>query len=451
MSKDKKDLVFISHATPEDNVFTLWLSIRLKLLGYEVWSDVTQLFGGEKWWDDIEQAVDKYTCKFILVITKTSLSKPGVQREVELALAAEEKSEISNFIIPIIIDDSGFGGQPYGLSDRNIIPFSNGWGMAFGRLVEKLSRDGVHRGSTVDDLGSSITQLINPSYELIKQEDIAVSNWLSIESIPEKLSFYRLPVKHSEWSMRFSNCPYPWFEWGGMLVSFAKAETLQKYLPQYISITSEPKLELKAALKKQPHNHVAFLRGEVFKKMNYLLSESWSRHMQSTGLHQYELSSRRQAWFFPDHEGFAGKKEFADVYGVLHKKQVVGYSPKNKVFWHYAIEAKAQYGLHPKFCLIPHVVFSEDGRNPIIDKNKMHRLRRGFCKSWWNERWRDMLLVYLSLITKSEESIKISVDDNEFLVLNSRPEMFISDVTLVGVEHDSVNEEGDKIEVIFND
>ena len=122
MGVDKKALIFISHATLEANVFTLWLSTRLKLLGYEGCSDVTQLFGGKKWWYDIEESVDLYTCKFIIVITRTSLSKPGVRREVELALEAEEKYQLPNFIIPIIIDDSCFGGQPYGLSERNIIP-----------------------------------------------------------------------------------------------------------------------------------------------------------------------------------------------------------------------------------------------------------------------------------------------------------------------------------------
>src|SRR5690554_4139481 len=117
MTEHQRSLIFISHAAPEDNVFTLWLSAQLKVLGYQVWSDVTQLLGGEKWWEDIERAVDQFTCKFILVITKTSLSKPGVQREVGLALAAEKKYSLTNFIIPVIIDDSGFGGQPYGLSE----------------------------------------------------------------------------------------------------------------------------------------------------------------------------------------------------------------------------------------------------------------------------------------------------------------------------------------------
>jgi len=450
MSKEKKDLIFISHATPEDNEFVLWISTRLKLMGYEVWSDVTKLFGGEKWWGDIEEAVDEYCCKFILVITKTSLSKPGVQREVELALAAEEKHKIHNFIIPIIIDDSEFGGQPYGISDRNIIPFSTGWGAGLGRLVERLSRDNVPKESTIGNIGSSIECLQNPTYRLATQDDIAVSNWLSIEKIPDHLHFHRLPIKASDWGTRFSICPYSWFEWSGMLVSFTDSESLQKYLPNYISITSDPKLDIDAVLKNKPRNHPTFLRGEVFKKINYLLVDSWSRHMRDIGLHRYELASGKQSWFFPDHEDFSGRKEFADVHGVLRKKQVVGFSPKNMVYWHYALEAKAQYGKFPKFCLIPHVVFTEDGKTPIEDKSKMHRLRRGFCRNWWNARWRDMFLLYLNLVSKSEETISIPVGNNVAITINSRPDMFDSDVALVGSEIELLDDEVD-VAVIENE
>lgn len=48
-----KDVVFISHANPEDNEFTHWLSLKLASLGYHVWSDVTRLHGGEDFWRDI--------------------------------------------------------------------------------------------------------------------------------------------------------------------------------------------------------------------------------------------------------------------------------------------------------------------------------------------------------------------------------------------------------------
>jgi hypothetical protein len=39
--------IFISHATPEDNDFVLWLASKLTTAGYEVWSDITQLQGGD--------------------------------------------------------------------------------------------------------------------------------------------------------------------------------------------------------------------------------------------------------------------------------------------------------------------------------------------------------------------------------------------------------------------
>lgn len=34
-----RDTLFISHATPEDNEFAIWIGSRLEMLGYKVWID----------------------------------------------------------------------------------------------------------------------------------------------------------------------------------------------------------------------------------------------------------------------------------------------------------------------------------------------------------------------------------------------------------------------------
>lgn len=47
-----KDIIFISHATPEDNEFAIWLASRLENAGYNVWIDKNELIGGEEFWDD---------------------------------------------------------------------------------------------------------------------------------------------------------------------------------------------------------------------------------------------------------------------------------------------------------------------------------------------------------------------------------------------------------------
>lgn len=431
MQGDKRDLIFISHATPEDNTFTLWLSTRLKLLGYEVWSDVTELFGGEKWWGDIEQAVDQYTIKFILIITKTSLSKPGVQRELELALAAEEKYQHRNFIIPIIIDDSPFSGQPYGLSDRNIISFNAGWAPGFAKLTERLRRDGVESGSVQSGLGGKLSDLSVQHLQVKAQEDYVLSNWLSIQYIPQYLNFYRLPMQVDQWKKTFDSCPWGWFEWGGMLATFASADDLKPHLPRHFLLSKAPNLDLHAVLKGSPRNHTGFLKSEVIKNVNYLLLNAWGSWARSKGLHKYRLASGKESWFFPGVDEHLGKKPFADIFGEQRKKQVVGYSGKNLVYWHYAVEPKAIYGNHPRFCLIPHVVFTEDGLNPLADKTKMHRLRRGFCRSWWNPRWRDLLLLYAELLSDNQLTMDIPVSPNENIVCDSRPQIFSSRYSLV--------------------
>ncbi|MDO9519298.1 MAG: toll/interleukin-1 receptor domain-containing protein [Pseudohongiella sp.] len=448
MSDDRRNLVFISHANPEDNAFTLWLSTRLKLIGYQVWSDVTQLFGGEKWWRDIEQAIDQFTVKFILVITKTSLSKPGVRREVELALSAEQKLSLGNFIIPVIIDDSEFVGQPYDLSERNIIYFTSGWGPALGKLTERLSRDCTPTGLLATDLGKKLEELNTPRLQLTKQHEWVVSNWISASLMPKHLNFYRVPIDNVMWRTQFSGVPFPWFEWSGILVSFADSGAFKSHLPLHALVVNSPKLDLDAVLSNSPRNHPGFLKAEVIKKVNYLIAEAWGLKMRAMGLKKYELSSGKVAWFFPDHENFNGFKRFADVDGVSKKKKVIGFSTKNNVFWHYAVEVKAQYGSRPKICLIPHVVFTGDGETPLSDKAKMHRLRRGFCANWWNDRWRDLLLVYLNILTGESEFLKIPVGFDQVILFTSRPEMFNSEYSLVGTTTDeSFNSADEEIDI----
>jgi hypothetical protein len=42
-----RNKIFISHAKPEDNDFTIWLASRLELLGYEVWIDKNGLVASD--------------------------------------------------------------------------------------------------------------------------------------------------------------------------------------------------------------------------------------------------------------------------------------------------------------------------------------------------------------------------------------------------------------------
>ncbi len=79
-----RDMIFVSHANPEDNEFARWLSLRLANEGYPVWCDLTKLLGGETFWDDIQKAIKERTIKFLFILSRycdalTRASGPGLQ------------------------------------------------------------------------------------------------------------------------------------------------------------------------------------------------------------------------------------------------------------------------------------------------------------------------------------------------------------------------------------
>jgi hypothetical protein len=91
-------IVFISHANPEDNDFTTWLAARLALAGYEVWSDITKLIGGEVFWKDIEDAIRLHSVKVVSVLSVSAPNKRGFMKELSVADAIEGKGKLGDFI-----------------------------------------------------------------------------------------------------------------------------------------------------------------------------------------------------------------------------------------------------------------------------------------------------------------------------------------------------------------
>src|SRR6266705_3280294 len=100
-----RNMLFLSHANPEDNEFTRWLSLQLAREGYPVWCDLTKLLRGEDFWRDAEEAIRERTSKFVFVLSKTSNRKEGPLNELRLAKNVAKSLRVKDFIIPGLIDD----------------------------------------------------------------------------------------------------------------------------------------------------------------------------------------------------------------------------------------------------------------------------------------------------------------------------------------------------------
>src|SRR5437899_11822673 len=93
-----RDTVFLSHANPEDNRFTRWLALRLVRAGYQVWSDLTGLLGGEDFWREAERTIRERAAKFVYVLSRVSNAKPGPLKELHVAEAGARREGLRDFI-----------------------------------------------------------------------------------------------------------------------------------------------------------------------------------------------------------------------------------------------------------------------------------------------------------------------------------------------------------------
>jgi len=97
----ERQALFISHASPEDNAFTIWLGAKLAAAGYEVWADVLRLTGGDDWQRKLEDALRNRACKVLLVANQKSVEKQGVRNEIQIASDVAKKIGDTRFIIPL--------------------------------------------------------------------------------------------------------------------------------------------------------------------------------------------------------------------------------------------------------------------------------------------------------------------------------------------------------------
>ena len=79
----------------------------------------------------------------------------------------------------------------------------------------------------------------------------------------------------------------------------------------------------------------------------------------------------------------------------------------------------------------------------------MHRARRGQCKSWWNDDWRDRLLATMAFLSDGEAALLLPLGTSVSGEMSARPVQFVSPVTLNEQARDPVEfEEGSEDEEV---
>lgn len=405
---NEKDLVFISHAAPENNDFATWLSTRLTALGYRVWVELRQLEAGDRFWPEIEAAIRRRTARFVTVVSKPATNKFGYRRELSMADAVERGS-VPGFLIPVRLDGIEHFDVPAEVHDKHLLDFSNGWHHGLASLVQRLEKDCVPRQVT------AVTPPIVANGERhspIKLEELLVSNWLEAESVPAGIRLHQFegePVSQltfkGEWPSRVI---------GSVVVTFARANDFsgRKYYRGKIT-TSEMLVE--AFLAPKCPSLPTLSANDRFAILVDLIRQGWERHMSKLGLRAYELASSRLTWYLPWTLSEGKQLQFVDAAGKTGRRALNGESQKLSSRWHFAVSPNVFVKPTFKIGFNYTVVFTSDGLEPLTDKVKAHRFRRSFCKSWWQDRWRDMLAAYVSFLKGKEAALVIPLASDRAL------------------------------------
>ena len=424
--------IFVSHATPEDNGFVRWLGARLELAGFRVWHDLDRLKGGDHFWDKIEKAIREESFRFLAVVSKVSVGKPGVKDEWALAQTIEKS--LPGFVIPIRIDDYDFSLLPIGIHRKNVINFSAGWHFGLESLVDTLIDANAPKVTAPDPRVARhwLPKAKDGAILRIETKESLDSTWLRVISLPP-IESARILGTDREIKVTDINRVIPWFEHEDRIVGFAKAADLVSNMSKSVmlkaanGVDSTTFIESGSTFGDKPVD-----AREARKRVANLVRQAWELAMEAKGLGVFEQAGGRKVFYVTPEltKGRGEKVAFVDVDGRKRRKGLNGRSEKKKANWCYAVGMVPQFDEPWRIELRSTIVFTDDDGKPFDVPAKAHRLRMSFCRSWWNDRWRGFLRAFLALVANGGSEIKLPVGSGREVVVSAKPIMFSSPVGL---------------------
>lgn len=410
MSDPARNVIFISHATPEDNDFVKWLGARLIGLGYNVWADVFELKGGTPFWRSIEEAIRGRAIKVIYVASTASISpsRTGVRNELSAAEGMGKKLADPAFIIPVRIDATDYNDFPIQVTQLNALDFFSGWGGMLVTLVETLEKANVPTDrARIDARMAYWTE--RTSREVPKVEvgpELLLTNLVPIEALPTHINFYEFNGPNTDINKALDGTGIPYARHARLIISFAAMDELQAELPSKFTLALNRRVEIEKFLKGRQKNETE-TAPEWFDARNmltFLLRRNVERFLETKGLKAHD-TSRGLAFYFPLDLIPDGKVRYRTPDDKPTWKKVTGKSVKYGVRWHLSMLVNIDLGPPGFIRFKPYICFSEGAEQLIADPKRVSGIRRRFCKSWWNRHWRQLQQAFIAFLGGGDEIV----------------------------------------------
>ena len=410
-----RNKIFISHATPDDNDFTRWLSLKLIALGYEIWCDLLCLEKGTDFWNTIETEIRDNTYKFLIVQSVTSNKRDGVLKELAVASKVKKQIEDETFIIPLAIDKNlSYDDINIELVRLNSIDFKSSWAIGLQDLLVTLEEQNVPKNAPDPEKSNLLyKQIFLQGKSVIDKNEIYDSNWFPIISFPNELCFHKFDWRiPKETDIR--KLTYPAILYKNYLCTFAWEYDFMEQLPKTETYDSRNTIRIPIDNIFSNNYDSQFISNSECKRLIVqLTNKAFENRMQKKPLRKYQMANKYGYWL---EKGTLEKDKFNKI--MLVGKML----DKN---WHFGISATAKLYPYKVLMFSSHIFFTSDGKNIIESKDKQHKARRKQGAKWWNNDWRTKLLAFVKYISDDEESFYLEVGSEEKIKIANKPMQFL--------------------------
>jgi hypothetical protein len=425
----KRDVVFISKATPGDDEFALWLGPRLEEAGYSVFTDLLSLEPGERWRRSITDTLQTRAIKMLLCCRNSTLAKEGVQEEIGIAADLSKELNDAKFIIPLRLEPYK---KLFGIGELQYIDFVRGWAEGFDKLLTALRRQKVPRDESI--------VRINPNWEVYRRRgarplrndpERLTSNWLRVTSAPDNVRYFEPAGSADRFALASAVHAgrYPAVPVHRGFLSFGTLEEINadfasigrfhvRYEQDLMIFISEGLAG--CGLRAQDASNVAV---SIFR-------QAWNNYCRECGFLEYTYSKAT---------GFHASATQARIGERIpwgrqgdRRSSMLRNIARGHV-WQFGVSSLPAFWPFPHFKLKSRVLFSpplaEEAGIPFAEPKKQHRLRRTICKGWRNKQWQGRLLAFIECLSGEASVIALPLSQSVYVRVEAAPILFTSPVS----------------------
>lgn len=417
VAKRRKILIFPS--VPGDKDFLNWLGSRLSMAGYDVWTEGRNLLGGEFAAENINKVISEEAGTCLVITNSDTKNNRKLMDLIQAAINIEEKEKLEGFVTPILYTDFDYqSDSPLQINRKQFIDMKN-WGAGLAAVIRKLEKQQIPRE---DRPSKSLLAWVDSQtrrHKVVKpQPEMLQSNWYAL-SLPANIHFYEVTgiSNKDELPTLTSRLSIPTREHLRLLCGFADSEEYDAALPAIYSVTHKYQVPVEDFLYSKFAN-ITCEHQDAKRILVSLVSKGWNNFAKDKGLVPFEQADGQIVWWFPKSLVGDNYISFEKIDKSKGRRQLTG---KYQQFcWHFGLKGIPVLDEPRRLVFSPHVIFTTDGET-TVDKQYMHSKRRSACKSWRNDKWRELFLAAMAYLCGEGAILEIPLAANSSAEVSKLP------------------------------